>query len=93
MIYTVTTIEDLVNLASPSRCVGWCETEEAARMAVETNEGDIYEGCFDYVVIECSGPGMFYVSKQVQWYEWKDGAYREIECPERIKKVVNWGIG
>lgn len=93
MIYTVTTIEDLVNLASPSRCVGWFETEEAARMAVETNEGDIHEGCYDYVVIECSTSGVFTISRQIQWYEWSKGAYVPIECPERVKKVVNWGIG
>ena len=80
-----------------SRCVGFFETEEAAANEVEANSGDMYECDFKYAVIEKYGPGIYFRSEAVRWYEWKgnsrEGRYVRCERPEVYKGICNFSIG
>jgi hypothetical protein len=103
-LYAVTTIHEKVNEKGThidsDRCVAICSTVERARQIVETNECDIWETCYNLVVIEPKEIDVLYATnfgrKRRYWYEWQGGQsghYVSINCPERYKNVVGFGIG
>ena len=98
-IYFVATFRDYDN--SPIYCglkggrtVGYFETLEEAKRCVEENWGDIYEdGYYKYAVIEGAEPGLYPTCLDTKFYKWKDGSYKRIRRPKKLKNICNFTIG
>jgi len=87
-----------------SRIFGWFSSLNKAVEAVENNVGDIHECSYKYAIIEKSLEGLRYAwisDYDEYWYEWvgddwresDSGKYVPIEKPEKLKKIIGWGIG
>lgn len=75
------------------RAFGYFEKEGKAREAVENNYGSIQECLYTHVVIERIDPGIHPVAVQVQWYEWKEDAWKECIKPEWSYGISNYALG
>jgi len=79
------------------RTVGWCKNLEDAKNIVESNQCDIHECSYKYVVIEKVSDGVygFCIGNCEQWYEWNEieNKYMQIDKPEKLKHVVGFSIG
>lgn len=83
-------------IGSTSRTPVVCTTVERAKEIVETNEGDICEGYYMLAVIEPFIANKVYgYLLETFWYEWNEleKRYLRIECPDRYKSTVGFGIG
>lgn len=80
-----------------TRCVGYFEDPERAVEAVRENWGDIYEmGFYPICVVETLSQGIYPDTLSVRWFEWdkESGGYQEREeCPEDLKRIVNFALG
>ena len=75
-------------------------TTENLKKCIAENWGDIHETGYNYASIEETFSGLYPFIEKEHWYEWKgkskklgDGKYVPCEKPERLKNVVNFGIG
>jgi len=80
-----------------SRCVGFLNSFDEAKKAVEVNAGDINEaGTFPLCVIETMSEGIYPVARNTAWFAWNvdAGGYREISGPpEDLKQICGFSIG
>lgn len=100
-LYTVTTIaRDLAHGGTRTPVI--CTSLERAKEIVETNEGDIFETSYRYVVIESLVADVLYPQGATEeylqiWYEWsgsyKEGRYVPCDVPKKYKRVMGFGIG
>lgn len=107
MIYVVTTLTEIDHAAIMSskgkslgyekRTPGWFENYDQAEDSVKTNCGNIYDGRFDYVVIEAINQGMFAAawSRPFTWFEWvpKLQQYMKIDQPAQWFNCGPFGMG
>lgn len=95
-MYFITTVSS-VEFPSSTRCIGFTKTFEEADSLVRVNAGDMNETCYDYAVVEHSGPGIYPVCRVEQWYQFYteggEGFYRPIPTPEEVKDTINFAIG
>lgn len=92
-MYFVTTID---MIEDDMRCVGYFQTFEEAEKAVLYNICDIWETCYDIVVIEHIKDGLYQYDKKPKWYEWDymKGEYEKInEPPKKYKNQIGFAIG
>jgi hypothetical protein len=104
-IYTVTVIQ--ISDMEMDRCVGWYPTFEEAEGAVLGNDGDIFENCYDYAVIEKVPSGTFAslfrsfeIGKKEASYEvWyqaeRDGELTVTRCnkPDELHNTIGFSMG
>lgn len=81
-------------ITSGLRCPGIYETEEDARKAVETNNGDIHEYTYDYALIQRVEFGLYEV-EDIIWYKWDEEKeeYIEIPTPNGYEHYIVGAIG
>ncbi|HEY4490081.1 MAG TPA: hypothetical protein VJC12_02395 [Candidatus Paceibacterota bacterium] len=101
ILYSVTTIvpgypNEESQRKGGKRTVAICTTLKRAREIIESNEGDIFETSYRYVVIEgitadalyCYHPGKQY------WYHWKGtsekGKYIRGRRPKEFGRIIGW---
>ena len=77
------------------RTWGYHPEYEWAVNALHENVTDMYEGCYEYAVIEKIGCGICAISEKRQWFKWdkEKRGYFEIEEPECVKRISNFAIG
>ena len=100
-IYIITTMTKLEQnkLGWPeygsTRTVGWYESFNDAEKCVVYNNGDIWETCYDYAIIEEVEEGLYPYCKPRWFYKYniETGEYERIEEPELMKHIVCIGIG
>ena len=100
-ISVITTLEkiepndDYLALFGDQRVVGWYPEYSIAVEAVRENRLDINEEMYDYAVVEEMEPGLYpnVVQRQFFEYDRNSDSYLEIEEPECVKQIVNFGIG
>ena len=78
-----------------ARLVGFFTTLNKAAVAVEYNHGDIWEGCYDYAIIEKIEEGLYGTTHERWFYMYikTAGKYVRIEEPEGFKHFCGFGIG
>lgn len=92
-MYFITTID---SKDDDMRCVGYFKTFEQAEYAVFHNTCDIWETCYDYVVIENIKEGLYEYDYNAQWYKWNNTneEYERIEeTPKKYKDQIGFAIG
>lgn len=98
-VYTVMTCSKLEIDAMPdlgsTRLVGFFTTLNRAKVSVEHNCGDIWEGCYDYAIIEKVEEGLYGTTHERWFYKYNKAAdgYVRIEEPEGFKHFCGFGIG
>lgn len=100
-IYTVTAIRKDSWAVDDSRCFGWYSDYDTAEECVINNKTDIWEGYYNYAVIEKSYEGLYGTSYSLGeehgqvWFEFNEetGKYDKIEKPEWAEHRFGWGIG
>ena len=77
------------------RTWGYYPKYEMAATTLYENKTDLYEGCYEYAVIEKIGYGIAAIAEERQWFKWNKEkcGYFEIEEPECVKHLVNFAIG
>lgn len=107
-LYTVTTLA--VNaMYGGRRTVAICTEFERSQQIVERNEGDIWEGSYNLVLIESLFAGWLYggLDRERYWYKWIkpvaadsgeevddwDGQYAAIETPPGYENTGGFGAG
>jgi len=95
-IYTITTLSRRDDLSSKSRTPGYFFSFETAQRYLNENIGDLFEGSYDYAVIEKVYPGIYTIEGRAEWwykFNMEKDSYEEIEKPVKFQRVVCWGIG
>ena len=75
------------------RCVGWFDNFDEANNAVENNFSNMHDDMFEYVVIEKIESGILVVDSEQYVYKWNGEGYINIETPNAMINVSNFGIG
>jgi len=77
------------------RTWGYYDERQHAVDALHENRTDMYEGRYNYALIEKFGPGITPWCEERQWFKFDKtrNGYFEIEEPEFVKQVVNFAIG
>jgi hypothetical protein len=77
------------------RTWGYYPEYEMAVNALHENRTDMYEGCYEYAVIEKINYGICAITEESQWFKWdeKRYGYFEIEEPECVRCLTNFAIG
>lgn len=77
------------------RTWGYFSNREWAVEALHRNETDMWEFCYDYAVLEKFEEGLVPIVLERQFFKFDRGAngYFEIDEPECLKGLVNFGIG
>lgn len=91
-IFTITTLRDLSPIAS-QRVVGFFYDLDQCKKVVENNDLDIHENFYKYAVVEKVHEGLYSTDGERYFYEWIEGKYVSIDCPEEVSNVINFGIG
>lgn len=78
-----------------TRVVGWYESLERAEQAVVSNEGDIWETCYTYAIIEEIEEGLYNTSmnRRIYKYNVDEDKYEPIDEPEWLSHYFGFGIG
>ena len=78
-----------------SRTFGWFSSFELADKAVRTNQCDIYECLYQYVIIEEIADGIHGPCYREWWYKWdkEDEIFESVEKPIETKNIMNWSMG
>lgn len=76
-----------------TRCLGWYSNLDEAKFAVENNFNDMHEDLYEYAVIEEMNPGLKIPEKSRIFYQWKNNSYQEINIPNEVVILSNFGIG
>ena len=78
-----------------SRCVGYYYNMYQAQEAIRENRCNLYENCYNYVVLEAFSAGLYPHSMWEIWYKWnaQDRKYEISVKPTFLEKSVNFGVG
>jgi len=86
-IYAVTLIyngndNSFSNHEHKQRCIGFVATLEKALDAVKTNQGDMHECLYNYVVVEEVSDGLWFhdIGSNEYWFEWDEVNQKFVEC-------------
>jgi hypothetical protein len=75
--------------------VGWFKKFEDAEKSVLENCLDMYEGEYEYTVIEESFEGLLSFDDKGHWYKWngtwEEGGYKKSKKPKTFSNVVGFG--
>lgn len=100
VIFTVTTMTALPQKSPQDprpdvRCIGWFSSIEDAREAVRKNLGDMWEGSYEYAVIETVGEGLYQTDVDFELFRFDvpTMGYKPLEVPEHMKCICGYGIG
>ena len=92
-IYTITTMKEN---GRGTRTPGYFFSLETAKRYLEENVGDLFEGTYDYAVIEKVYPGIYAIEGRVEWwyqFDMEKDSYVGIDKPDKFQRAVCWGIG
>jgi hypothetical protein len=92
-IYTITTVR---GNGRHSRTPGYFFSLENAQAYLEGNIGDLFEGVYDYAVIEKVSPGIYAIEDRVEWwykFNMEKDSYIRIDKPDKFHRAICWGIG
>lgn len=74
------------------RTVGWYKDLSVAEKTVESNAGDIYEGCYEWAIIEEVPEGLYPYSatnvRKLYSFNSKTGKYEQ--ASEELTTIVSW---
>lgn len=93
VMYFVTTID---TLEDDNRCVGYFKTFEEAEHVVLDNVCDIWETCYNFVVIENIKEGLYQYDYDAKWYEWnydKKRYEKTDKIPGAYQDQIGFAIG
>lgn len=97
LIFTVTALHlDLkTGEILDARCVGYSFSYADAIDAVRHNNCDIFETCYNYVVVENVPPGFYPTIQFETWYMWDYNKKEYVLCakPKCLENTCNYGIG
>lgn len=100
-IYLITGINPANYPRNRQRTWMWWSELETAQKAVKENWSDLYEGEYEYVVIEKypegHSCGIAALDGQTEWWykwegTWDDGHYESIEKPEMFENTIGFGM-
>lgn len=94
-MYFITTIHSKDENSIDTRCVGYFEDLETAKIILENNACDLFECLYEYAVIEKVEEGLYQLPKKEYWFvinKTYDG-YVAIEKPSKFKGWAVFGIG
>ena len=82
-------------LFGDKRTWGYYADKDTATQALHENWTDMWEGCYDYALIEKLGQGICPNCTERQWFKFERerNGYFEIEEPEYVKHIVNFALG
>lgn len=87
-ISTIDTVDD------DTRCVGYFSSFADAEKVVLNNICDIWETCYDLVVIEHIQEGLYQYDPHAKWYKWNTDKYERINGkPNKYKNQIGFAIG
>ena len=94
-IYLVTGMMNLDFIKYEPRSLGFFFNREKAINEVKNNSLDIFEGEYYFVVIERVVNGFYATPIEEIWFKYNRNLdkYYEIEKPEPLKNICNFGIG
>ena len=87
--------EQFLALFGDQRTWGYYKDYEVALLVLHENRTNMWETCYDYAVLEKFDEGICPDCQERHWFKYdceRDG-YFEIEEPECVKRIVNFGIG
>jgi len=94
---TIFCVCGMENFRYPSkrRTYGWYSKFGKAIEAVQDNRGELWEYCYDYIVVEEVKEGVWGLAVKEWWFKWnrRSKKYRSINKPNATKGTVNWSIG
>ena len=92
--YAVVTIGN-IGFGHDDRPVGVFPDLKTACEVIETNNCDIHENYYTYVVVEAYDWGLYPDCRKVVWYKWNLYEKRYIVCdePTEEKLYTNYAIG
>lgn len=93
-MYFITTID---SKDDSRRCVGYFSSFEDAEYVALHNVFDIYETCYDYLVIENIPEGLYQYDFNPVWYKYQKltNTYERCERPSFVKAIgdIGYAIG
>ena len=92
-MYFVTTVDTSID---DTRCVGYFKTFKEAEDIVLNNTCDIWETCYDLVIIENIPEGLYQYDLDAKWYKWndKDKQYEKLDTkPKMYESQIGFAIG
>lgn len=98
-IFTITVFQKIEETESKlpdignHRCVGFYHNYYEAENAVMENFNDIHEDNFEYAIIETVEPGVKLKDINRTLFKWDGSNYSEVDIPDLLKKLSNFGIG
>lgn len=77
------------------RAVGWFQKFEDAEKTLEHNTFDLFEGIYDFAVIEEIPEGCYSFVENDWWYRFnkENKKYESIERPDEFRGIRNFSIG
>jgi len=77
------------------RVFGWFKDLKRAKKAVETNECDMEECLYNYIIIEEMKPGIHCHVIKEHWYKWnvRKRKWLPILKPKKLAGIINFTIG
>jgi hypothetical protein len=77
------------------RCFGYYNTLNAAINTLKTKWKDIEECYYDSFFIESVEEGLMSISELIEYFEIdrSTGELIKKDCPDHLKRLVNWSIG
>ena len=88
-----TIVENSGRRVAATRCVGFEVAYEDAERAVLSNNGDMHEFRWNYIVIEKIDRGMWRIGKPVAWFAWVNDKWEPTACPNFLESVRSFAIG
>lgn len=78
-----------------SRVIGWFSSKEKAIDILEHNTGNIWEGYYDYAILEKVDEGLYPHSDRPELYKYSKemNKYCRIELPKSFERFTNFTIG
>lgn len=99
-IYTITAFQRIkpskingISDIGDHRCMGFYHNFYEAENSVLENYKNIYDGMYNYVIIEKMKPGIRTKDEKRSLYEWTGSYYEKISIVPEIKYLSNFSMG
>jgi len=92
-IFAICGIENLSRTGSKATFGWYSRLAQAIDRVINTSD-DLYECCYDYVVIEEIKEGAYGLSVREWWFKWNSQkkAFIPIHKPKETNGIINWSM-
>jgi hypothetical protein len=95
-IYSKAIFQPAIARGPQSRCFGYFTDKGESIKTVKTNQSDLHECLYDYIVIEDLKEGLYcgmeFAPAEI-WFQWNGTEWVECIKPDFAKSIFNWAIG